>query len=519
MIQTIIEELPTVAAAQVVICDDQLCEEQVCRDEVCGGHSERRDIVAFLLPDLAYIVAEEERVSHTVEWQRRSVLRWNRIFDLLYNLEPPNDNPALNTIGWVDTATDTDLSAEEMHRWLSDAACGILSLEPRRVLEIGCGTGMILYRVAPHCEHFHATDISRRMLDQLKSRRGLEASQGGLPTNVTLEQAAADELRHRFDSFDVVVINSVVQYFPSIQYLRALLQGMAESLPNGGAIYLGDIRSLPLLESYFTDVLLTQAEDDESLSQLWERVAGQWQCESELIIDPAFFGALRQVISRVVQVDVLPKRGRGTSEMFLYRYQVVLRIGESLPVPTIEPLHTAWLDWREGGLNMDCLRRRLTDEAPETLALAAVPNARHDRSRAIAELMKAGAGVATVGELRRRLPAALGQNVGVEPEDLWSLSGELGYVMKWSWARHGPEGHFDVYLTRGDLAGSSNGPTWPESVEGPVAADGWSTLATRPFAGRLVSTLPAAARAHVEDRGLGGPMPDRYVVRPTCTAS
>ena len=36
----------------------------------------------------------------------------------------------------------------------------ILALKPRRVLEIGCGTGLLLFRVAPHCESYVGVDFS-----------------------------------------------------------------------------------------------------------------------------------------------------------------------------------------------------------------------------------------------------------------------------------------------------------------------------------------------------------------------
>ena len=420
-------------------------------------------IATSVLPDLGTDHAQEDSTSLVQDWKQQSVSRWSSIFDKLYHREPPNQDPTLNSVGWVDTATGAPFSAREMHQWLSDAVRGILALEPRRVVEIGCGTGMILYRIAPHCEHFHATDISHQALDQLARRRGLGSSQGGLPPNVTLEQAAAEEVSLRSGSFDVAVINSAIQYFPSIQYLLSVLRGLAESLPDGGAIYLGDVRSRPLLETFYTEVQLTQADDDESLELVAERVRRQRQCESELAIDPAFFRALPQVLSRVSQVEILPKRGRGTSEAFRYRYQVVLRIGESSAVPYRQPTHPSWLGWQDAGLSLDLLGRQLTDEAPTTLALAAVPNARNDRSRAISALMKGAAEIRTAGDVRRRLGVPCNQDLGVEPEDLWCLAGELGYAMEWSWARHDAEGHFDVYLRRGDLAGEAHDLRWPES--------------------------------------------------------
>ncbi len=494
-VRNLLEEHPAIAVAQLEVCERQ------------AGQPE---LVAYLVPDLGTIYATEENLASAAEWTCESVALWNLIFDALYHREPPNDDPTLNSIGWVDSATGEPLSAGEMYVWLADAVQGIRSLEPRRVLEIGCGTGMILYRIAPHCQHVHASDISRQALDLLESRRGQAASQGGLPPNVTLEQAAADELCQRAEGFDVVVINSAVQYFPSIHYLLLVVRNLAESLPHGGAIYLGDVRSLPLLESFYLECLLAEADDDGLLELLSERADVQRQSETELVIDPAFFSSLPQVISRLARVEIVPKRGRGTNEVFRYRYQVTLRIGDPASVPVEEATRLAWLDWQAAGLTLERLRRQLRDEVPRMLGLAAIPNARIDRSRAVARLMRPDAGVQTVGELRKRLPGMLDQDLGVEPEDLWSLAEECGYAMTWSWARHDVSGHFDVYLKRGNSDETANGIGWPEKV---LAQDVDATLATRPLAGRLIGNLPGVARAHLEDRGSGGLLPDRYELR------
>ena len=48
-------------------------------------------------------------------------------------------------------------------------------------------------------------------------------------------------------SFDTVVVNSVVQYFPDIEYLLAVLQEAVRLLGPGGKIFLGDVRHLGLL--------------------------------------------------------------------------------------------------------------------------------------------------------------------------------------------------------------------------------------------------------------------------------
>ena len=44
-------------------------------------------------------------------------------------------------------------------------------------------------------------------------------------------------------------MNSVIQYFPDLEYFMKVLEGAVESVRPGGAVFVGDVRSLPLLES------------------------------------------------------------------------------------------------------------------------------------------------------------------------------------------------------------------------------------------------------------------------------
>ena len=47
-------------------------------------------------------------------------------------------------------------------------------------------------------------------------------------------------------SFDTVIINSVVQYFPSLEYLTKVLDGAIKATKPGGAIFVGDsAKSVP----------------------------------------------------------------------------------------------------------------------------------------------------------------------------------------------------------------------------------------------------------------------------------
>ena len=55
-------------------------------------------------------------------------------------------------------------SLQEMQIWVDETVARLMELRPRRVLEIGCGTGLLLTQVAPHCESYTGLDFSAAAL-------------------------------------------------------------------------------------------------------------------------------------------------------------------------------------------------------------------------------------------------------------------------------------------------------------------------------------------------------------------
>ena len=58
---------------------------------------------------------------------------------------------------------------------------------------------------------------------------------------------------------DLVILNSVVQYFPDMDYLLGVLSEAVRVTRRGGHVFVGDVRSLPLLEAYHASVQLYKA--------------------------------------------------------------------------------------------------------------------------------------------------------------------------------------------------------------------------------------------------------------------
>src|ERR1700730_11547427 len=257
-----------------------------------------------------------------------------------------------------------------MSEWVDRTVGRVLALGGRRILEVGCGTGLLLFRVAPHAALYQGTDFSPVALEGI--RRQIERM-GGLPAVSLACRQADDWSGVPAGGFDTVVLNSVAQYFPGIDYLTRAVEGAVASVAAGGRVFLGDLRSLPLLASLHTAVELHRSAAELPVEELRRRILRRLATEKELLIDPGFFFALARRLPQIRQVEVLVKRGRHHNELSRFRYDAVLHVGTA---PREPEGGLDWLDWQEESLFGFGLAERLGAERPETLALTAIPNGR-----------------------------------------------------------------------------------------------------------------------------------------------
>ncbi len=297
---------------------------------------------------VAYVTAGELAEEEREGLRRELVGGWRELYDSTYGGEPAAD-PDFDVTGWRSSFDGAPIPPAQMREWVDGTVERVRALAPRRVLEIGCGTGLLLLRLAPHCERYCGTDFSRRALDGLAGR---------LPPGASLLQRAADDFSGWEEGeFDLVILNSIVQYFPDATYLRRVLAGALRLVGPGGAVFVGDVRSLPLLPDLHAAIELhrTPGLTPEELRRRVERRVAQ---EEELVIDPRFFTSLAG------RVEVLPKQGRSDNELVRYRYDVVLRPGSPAAPTAGERLTNDPLAVRAGQRLAGRLREALRRELP-----------------------------------------------------------------------------------------------------------------------------------------------------------
>ncbi|TWH51405.1 amino acid adenylation domain-containing protein [Dulcicalothrix desertica] len=328
------------------------------------GEQEDIRLVAYIIPQNNF-TNHEISDTFTIEQNQE----WQYTFDETYGGSDKIDeeNISFNIVGWNNSYDGKPIKAEEMREWLDNTLSRIKTLAPKHVLEIGCGTGMILFNIAPQAESYWATDFSSTAINRLK-----DLTQHSLPGVNLLHREATDFDNIPESYFDTIIINSVAQYFPSIEYFQQVIEKALRALVPGGSLFIGDNRHFGLLESFYTSVALAQAGDDiddTAFSAFVRRLAEK---ENELVIDPAYFINLRQVFDCVDAVEVHLKQGTSDNELTKYRYDVILhrKVGA---VNTI--LNSTWLSWQQADIDLKNLHQILNNlESP--IGWRNIPNAR-----------------------------------------------------------------------------------------------------------------------------------------------
>jgi microcystin synthetase protein McyA len=418
-IEAALMEQPTVKQAVVLVHEDKFGDKQL----------------------VSYIVANPEAVAEAqADDAKNYVSLWQSLYEETYRqtAAAPAEDLTFNISGWNSTYTNQPIPEPEMREWVEQTVAKILSFKPQNVLELGCGTGLLLSRVAPHCEHYVGADISAIGLEHIRT---VQKKIGGLD-NITLLERAADDLADFADgSFDTVVINSVIQHFPDVAYLLKVLQGAARLIKKGGRIFVGDVPSFMHRETFHASVSVYRADDNDTVAQVWQRIRQQMDAEKDLQFAPAFFLALAHHIPALSHVQVQPKPGYSHNQLTLFRQDVVLHFGDL--ESTTQDLN--WNNWQ----NLTQIETCLNSEKPSTLAVQNIPNVRLNADVCALNWLHAANPQATILECRDYVKTHTAS--GVEPENIRELAQQFGYRVELSWLNSDVRGSFDAVFTRDDL--------------------------------------------------------------------
>ncbi len=432
-----------------------------------------QQLTGYVVPAKDTEAEDELRAQQLGDWEQI----WNDVYRAA-------DTGALGEdfSGWNSSYDEAPIPLDEMAEWLDRTVTAIGELRPRRILEIGVGSGLLLSRLAGKCDEYWGTDLSKEVVAALGAKVSADPA---LRDRVRLHTAPADDLSALPQGhFDTVVLNSVVQYFPSGAYLAEVLRNVTALLTPGGTVFVGDVRNLHLARTFHGATQLHRLTGATTPAEARHAIEQRALRENELLVAPEFFAALSHDAPEFAAAGIALKRGWYDNELSRYRYDVVLHTAPPRTVPA-ESLPV--LRWGHDVGSAEQLEQRLRT-LPSAVRVTGVPNRRLAADVRTVRALEAGH---TGGDVLE--PSASGAPGTVVPESLHRLGEQLERPVTTLWSQEGAD-LFDAVFLAADASSSPVVVTAPRPVGDPVS------FSNNPAASRDVGQLGTVAREFVRLR-------------------
>ncbi|BCH67484.1 hypothetical protein RvVAT039_pl03170 (plasmid) [Agrobacterium vitis] len=297
------------------------------------------------------------------------VQQWERIFNDTYSGSLPNVDASIQQVGWNSSYTGEPIPRAEMDDWLEATLARLQPLQQNQILEIGCGSGMLLSGLCTNFATYVGTDFSERTITQLQGKFADLASNG---KNVSFVCAEAKDFSNvPPHKYDLVLINSVAQYFPGLDYLSEVIEKSLSVLSDDGVIFIGDVRDYRLLEVFHLSVLLHgRGETPPGDQALRRKLQRSVETESELLVDPTWFLLLRDKFPGVSGVAIMPKISKYINEMSAFRYDVMVQKGPGSRLPT----EVNWIEFSKEKISPENIPTLLRCGGPDPIGLRGLQN-------------------------------------------------------------------------------------------------------------------------------------------------
>jgi amino acid adenylation domain-containing protein/non-ribosomal peptide synthase protein (TIGR01720 family) len=445
---------------------------------------------------VSYLVPARWELADGDQSEQEQVAAWEQIYDSVYE-DARSATFGDDFSGWVDAyAHDGRPLRLDQAREIRDATVErIRELRPRRVLEIGVGTGLLLSQLADECEVYWGTDLSSRVIEALRLQVDRQEQ---LADRVTLRVQAADVVEGLpIGFFDTVVIHSVVTHFPSVEYLVDVLDKAMHLLAPGGWLFVGDVTNPRLRRCLYTEIHLRRARPPVDLAALRAVIDRSVANERNLLIDPDFFAALRRTAADVDGVDIRVKRGRLHNEMTQYRYDAALRKRSTqAQAPSPHGEDVPQLGWTKEVTDLGALAAHLTEQRPPRLRVIGVPNERVEHAVEAMRLLERDDETA--------LNVFASETDAPAPETFHEIGQRLGYRVIVTWSRVAKDGSLDVIFLDNTLPS----PVQTNDLYLPLDAssDELSAYVHNPETSHSSNILLSSVRTYLQDR-----LPDHMV--------
>ncbi|KAI9903483.1 hypothetical protein N3K66_000012 [Trichothecium roseum] len=388
--------------------------------------------------------ASEETQEPTEDTEEDHVEQWRGLFesDAYATIEDVDvGRIGRDFIGWTSKYDGSEIPKDEMNEWLDDTMSTLLdSKSPGHVLEVGTGSGMILFNLVQGLESYVGLEPSEKAVAFITKTA---ASIPGLAGKVRMQQGTAADVGKVPSplSPNLVVINSVAQYFPSREYLLRTVEDLVR-LDGVETIFFGDVRSYPMYKEFQISKAVCLLGDSATRNEIQDKMSEIERVEQELLVDPAFFTALTtQLPDFVEHVEVLPKIMKATNELSCYRYAAVIHVkrqkGNARIISAVAP--GEWTDFTAHELDRNSLGDILKKPTPGSqIAISNIPYQKTLFERRVVDFLDNDENMEDTASEKSWLVdirQASRQCASMSAIDLVELAEEVGWRVEISWGR------------------------------------------------------------------------------------
>ncbi|GAB3930924.1 non-ribosomal peptide synthetase [Larkinella terrae] len=399
---------------------------------------------------VAYVVPEALTTNDKApSWQDR----WDMIYTMGVKhesgLKPEEQNLEIAIAEQLSGKKDVK---EEIEDWVQQSIRRIRKLSPKRIMEVGCGAGQLLFELAPDASLYIGTDYSPTAIDNLREKLALNSAKW---RNVKTAVGTADDFSAvPAGSLDLVLIHSVAQYFADTAYLLRVIEQAVKSVAQGGCIFIGDMQGKSTLRIHHTFDQFPRSSAENTVADFKKIVDRRVFIEDELMADPAYFYLLPQLIPAISAVDIQLREGKFLNETTKHHYDIWLYVGNPPAVAVAETV----VDWTPD-YTIERLEKSLSENPQTVLQLRNVFNSRTAEDHTLLQVIDGLRNEALLVEAKEKMTAIPAH---VDPAILWSTGGKHHFSTYVRWAGDGSDNRLDVVFIPAEL--KNRIPAQPASI-------------------------------------------------------
>ncbi|CAL2108048.1 conserved hypothetical protein [Tenacibaculum sp. 190524A02b] len=223
--------------------------------------------------------------------------------------------------GWFNSYDGEAFTRQEMNEYRDNTIHKLLPYvdKDKKVLEIGCASGLTMFSLVNKVESYVGIDLSQVILDKNQA----VCEKEGI-TNLKMYKLFAHEIDQlKEKDFDIIIINSVIQNFNGHNYLREVLDKSIAKLNTEGILFLGDLINQDKKQDLIEDLKEFKKANPKANTKL------EW--DEELFVSKSFIDNYIESKDIKTKVTYSDKLGRIQNELKKFRFDAVLEIDKEKP--------------------------------------------------------------------------------------------------------------------------------------------------------------------------------------------